>query len=174
MKGRIQSQTDFTAGSSRRFVPAITILLAMLLMTLPLPLAWGVMPQLALLLLIFWASVQPRLVPPWAALLLGLCSDLIFGLPIGIWTVIYPVVTIAVSLIDVRLQSSRGFITDWGLALLLVLVALVLHWQFLRFAGRNPAFSPLLAQAGITILAYPPAVALMARIQSRLIIFGIR
>ncbi len=169
---RIHSPPDRTARSARRFVPAITILLAAVLMLLPVPLAWGIMPQLALLLLIFWASVQPRLTPPWAMLLLGLCIDLLFGLPIGIWTVIFPAVTIAVGLLDVRLQASRSFAVDWGLAALLVAVAMFLQWEFLQFSGRSAAGWPLLAQAGTTILAYPAVAAIAAHIQSRLIDFG--
>lgn len=167
-----QLAADITASSWRRFVPAASVLLAALLMALPLPLAWASVPQLGLLLLVFWANVQPRLLPPWAALLLGAFTDLLFGLPLGIWTVIYPAMVVAVRLLDVRLAGSRSFLTDWALALLLVAVAMFLVAQFLRFVGQTPALLPLAGQGILTVLAYPAVAAVGARIQARLADFG--
>lgn len=162
---------DVTGDGLRRFVPAGTILLSLLLMTLPLPLAWGVMPQLALLFLIIWASIQPRLIPAWAAFLLGLLADFLFGLPMGVWAVLFPAVVIAVRLAEARVEG-HSLLVDWGFAAFLLVVMQLLAWQFLEFLGHSPAFWPMLAQAGMSILAYPLAASVAARIQRRLIDVG--
>lgn len=164
-------EDDVTGEGLRRFVPAGTIILSLLLMTLPLPLAWGVMPQLALLFLIIWASIQPRLIPAWAAFLLGLLADFLFGLPMGIWAVLFPAVVIVVRLVEAHVEG-HSLAVDWGFAALMLVVAQLVAWQLLDFLGRSPAFWPMLAQAGLSILAYPLAASIAARIQRRLIDVG--
>lgn len=161
--------SGLAASGTGRFLPAATILGSALLTALPVPLAWGVMPQLGLLFLFIWASIQPRLVPAWGALLLGLATDLLLGLPIGIWTLIYPLVAAAVRLAETRLEGRHSLAVDWGLAALLVVAAHLLAWQFLGFAGRAPALLPLLAQAAVTVLAYPLVALVAAHLQDRLI-----
>lgn len=162
---------DVTGEGFRRFVPAGTIILSLLLMTLPLPLAWGVMPHFALLFLLIWASIQPRLIPAWAAFLLGLLADFLFGLPMGVWAVLFPAAVIAVRLAETRVEG-HNLVVDWAFAALLLVAAQIIGWQVMGFLGRAPAFWPMLAQAGITILAYPLVASIAARIQRRLIDVG--
>jgi rod shape-determining protein MreD len=152
----------------RRMVPAGTVLISTLAMALPFPLAWGVMPNLALLFVIIWASLQPRLMPAWAAFGLGLFADLLFGNPIGVWALIFPVAMVAVRLGEERVEGhSLG--VDWAFVSLLLLAGHLLCWQLMEFTGREAALLPLLTQAGVTILAYPVAAVLAGRIQRRLI-----
>jgi rod shape-determining protein MreD len=148
-------------------VPAGTVFLALLLMALPLPLAWGVMPHVALLFVMLWASIQPRLMPAWGAFLLGLFADLLFGGPIGIWALLFAATVVAVRLVE---ASSEGhtLVFDWVLAGLLAVAAHLLAWQLLGFLGSSAPVTPFLAQAALTTLAYPPVAALAARIQLRL------
>lgn len=162
---------DGAGDGLRRFVPAATIILSLLLMTLPLPLAWGVMPQLALLFLIIWSSIQPRLIPAWAAFLLGLLADFLFGLPMGVWAVLFPAVAIVVRMAETRVEG-HSLAIDWAFAALLLVAAQILAWQILGFVGLAPAFWPMLAQALLSILAYPLAASIAARIQRRLIDAG--
>jgi rod shape-determining protein MreD len=151
----------------RRMVPAGTVFLSLLLMALPLPLAWAVMPNVALLFVLLWASIQPRLMPAWGAFLLGLFADLLFGGPIGIWALLYAATVVGVRLIEASTESHT-LVFDWVLAGLLATVAHLLAWQFLRFLGGSPPIAPFLAQAALTTLAYPPVASLAARIQLRL------
>jgi rod shape-determining protein MreD len=167
----LPGETPGAADRVRRFAPATTIVLAALVMALPLPLAWGVMPHLALLLVLIWASIQPRLLPAWAAFLLGLFADLLFGMPIGIWALIFPLMVVAVRLAEARVEGHNLWV-DWVFASLLILAAHLLAWQAMRFAGQAAALVPMLTQAGLTILAYPLAARLAARAQRRLIDFG--
>lgn len=152
----------------RRMVPGGTVFISTLLMTLPMPLAWGVMPNLALLFVIIWASLQPRLMPSWAAFGLGLFADMLFGMPLGVWAVLFPMSTIAVRLAEERVEG-HSLAIDWGFASLLLVAAHLLCWQLLEFTGSEAAAIPLLVQAGVSILAYPFAAALAGRIQRRLV-----
>jgi rod shape-determining protein MreD len=151
----------------RRLVPAGTVFIALLLMAIPLPLAWGVMPNIALLLVILWASIQPRLVPAWAAALLGLFADLMFGGPIGIWAFLFAAAVIAVRLVEAWAEG-HSLLFDWIFAGLVTVLAHLLAWQLLRFLGATPPLLPFLAQALLTVIAYPAVAALAARIQLRL------
>lgn len=162
---------DVAGDGVRRFVPAGTILLSTLLMMLPVPLAWAVMPHLALLFLIIWSSIQPRLIPAWAAFLMGLFADFLFGIPMGVWAVLFPAAVIAVRLAEARVEG-HNLAVDWAFAAFLLVVAQLLAWQLLGFVGRAPALWPMLAQAGVSILAYPMVTSIVARIQRRLIDVG--
>lgn len=165
------SQNDPRGDGLRLFVPAGTVFLATLVMLLPIPLAWAVMPHIALLFVIIWASVQPRLIPAWAAFLLGLFADLLFGGPMGVWAVIFPATAIVVRLVEARLEG-HSLAVDWAFAALLLILAQLVAWQLLGFVGRNPGFWPMLAQALLSILAYPMVASVAARLQRRLIDIG--
>jgi rod shape-determining protein MreD len=165
--------TDFPRGVGdrgevlRRLVPAGTVFLSLLLMALPLPLAWGVMPHVALLFVILWASIQPRLMPAWGAFLLGLFADLLFGGPIGIWALLFAATVVVVRLIEASTEG-HALVFDWVMAGVVATAAHLLAWQLLRFLGSSAPAGPFLAQAALTTLAYPPVAALAARIQLRL------
>ncbi len=152
----------------RRMVPGFIVFIAELLMTLPVPLAWGVMPNFALLFVILFASIQPRLMPIWAAFLLGLFADLLWGGPLGLWTFIFSAAVAAVRLAETRVEG-HSLAIDWGFAALLLLAAYLLCWRFLIFTGYDAPLVPLLAQAAITAVGYPLAALLAGRIQRRLI-----
>jgi rod shape-determining protein MreD len=155
----------------RRMIPALCVLLGLVLMALPLPLAWGVMPHIALLMVVIWASLQPRLMPAWAALLLGLVADLVTGLPFGVNGLIFVLAVIAVRLGEARVER-HSLLLDWLFVSLLILASQLLLFELLAFAGREAALAPLVVQALVTMLAYPPVAALAARIQRKLIDFG--
>ena len=151
----------------RRLVPAGIVFLSLLLMALPLPLAWGVMPNIALLFVLLWASIQPRLMPAWGAFLLGLFADLLFGGPIGIWALLFAVSVVAVRLVEASTEGHT-LAFDWVFAALLATVAHLLAWQLLGFLGFAAPLMPFLAQAALTALAYPAVAAMAARLQLRL------
>ncbi|TPE60514.1 rod shape-determining protein MreD [Sandaracinobacter neustonicus] len=156
---------------ARRLLPAGTVLLSLLVMALPLPLAWGVMPNLALLFVILWASIQPRLMPVWAGFLLGLFADLLFGGRIGIWALIFPLAVGVVRVAEERVEG-HSLAVDWAFAALLVMLAQLLAWQLNSFLGSSAPLLPFLVQGAVTLIAYPLAATLGARTQRRLTDLG--
>lgn len=155
----------------RRLTPALTVVTAALLMCLPLPLAWGAMPNLALLLVIIWASLQPRLMPAWVAFGTGLLLDLLAGLPVGLSALLFALAVVAVRLAEARVEG-HSLAVDWAFAALIVLAAHLLTWQLHALLGRSVPLAPLIGQAALTALAFPPVAAIAARIQRRLVAAG--
>jgi len=151
----------------QRAIPAFTVFLAMLVMALPVPLAWGVMPHLALLLVVIWASIQPRLMPAWLAFLLGLLFDIMVGLPIGHSALLFSAVVAAVRLAETWVEG-HNLVLDWLFAAFLILAGQLLSMQILRLVGHETPIAPMMVQAALTIIAFPLMVVLAARVQRRL------
>ncbi len=147
-------------------IPALSVLLAILLLMAPMPLAWGVIPQIPLLLCLVWASLAPRLLPAYAALLLGIIADLVTGVPLGINAFLLPAAVVAVRMAESRTEA-RHLATDWAFAASIVAVANLLGWQMLAFTGQPAPLGPIMAQAALTILAWPLVVRLAVRLRRR-------
>lgn len=158
-------------GYGQRVIPLLVTLVLTLAMTAPVFVAVPVMPNLGLLGVLVWASFQPGLMPAWVAFLLGVASDLLFGLPLGVEAILLPAVVVFVRLVERRFAAHR-YAADWLFAVLIVGGAAVVEWQLLAFAGVRGPLTPLLIQAGTTALAYPAIVALCAGIQRRLQALG--
>ncbi|MGL6043747.1 MAG: rod shape-determining protein MreD [Sandaracinobacteroides sp.] len=167
----ISREPDAAQELARRLVPAGTVLASLVVMAIPLPLAWAVMPNLALMFVAVWASIQPRLMPSWAGFLLGLLADTLFGAPIGVWALLFPLATLLVRLADARIEG-HSLLIDWAFIAVLAGLLHLLAWQLLGFLGMNPPLLPFVVQAGMTALAYPAVASIAARIQRRLTVFA--
>jgi rod shape-determining protein MreD len=154
-----------------RAIPAASVIGAMLMMAVPLPLGVGAMPNLALLMVIIWTILQPRLMPAWASFLCGLLFDLVSGQPLGHSALLFALTGVAVGAANRHVEAnSFGF--DWAFTTLLLMVEALLSWQICAFAGQPTALWPLLLQGVTTALAYPPAVAVAAAIQRRIVVWA--
>lgn len=152
----------------RRLLPAATVVAGSMAMTTPLPMAWSAMPNFAMLLVLIWASVQPRLMPVWAAFLLGLVHDIITASPLGLFGLIFALITIAVRVGEGRLRA-RSMAMDWLFVSALVAMAHALFWLLLPLAGLEVAPGPIMLQALTTALCFPPMLAIAALLHRRLI-----
>lgn len=155
-------------GFGERAIPGLVTLALTLAMTAPLFVAVPVVPNFGLLGVLVWASFQPGLMPAWLAFLLGVASDLAFGLPLGVEATLLPAVVVFVRLVELRVADHR-YALDWLFAGLIIAGAAIVEWQLLAFAGVHGPVTPLLVQAATTTLAYPAIVALFAGIQRRLL-----
>jgi rod shape-determining protein MreD len=147
--------------------PALGIFAASLVMALPVPLAWGVMPHLPLVLVMLWATVQPRLLPPSAAFLLGLAHDAVAGAPIGLFALVFLLMVVAVRVLEHRSRGA-GVALAWLPACGLVLAAFLLTWQIQQLLLRPVPLGPHAVQALLTCLAIPAMLRLVALQQRRL------
>lgn len=144
------------------------------------PLAWLLLPALAVLLLTFvfavplriggmrlpepvwavglafaWASLRPSLTAPFALLLVGLFLDLFWGAPLGLWALslllAYGAVTAARPLI-----SGGGFAATWGWYAGTTALAIGAAYLFTTLDARvRPHIWAVLSQALVTGLLYP-------------------
>lgn len=152
---------------AERAVPAVVTLVLIALTTAPVFVSVPVVPDVALLGVLVWASFQPGLMPAWLAFGLGAVADLLTGTPLGVDATLLPAVVVVVRLVDARFAEHR-YAFDWLFACAVIVVAAVVEWRLLAFAGVAGPLSPLLIRAATTILAYPAVVTLAARIQRRL------
>jgi rod shape-determining protein MreD len=162
--------SDKTSASDRvrHAAPAASVFLASLAMALPLPLAIGLLPNLPLLFVIIWASIQPRLMPVWGGFVLGLVYDLIVGVPFGHYGLLFALAVIGVRLVEARTESHALFV-DWLFASAILLILSLLSWQIFAFVGMEAPLLLILLQALATLLCYPLVAALVARIQRRIV-----
>ncbi len=144
-------------GHWRLGVPAATTLGLLFLMTAPLLMPAPVFPQLGVLAIFVWATFQPALMPAWAAFLIGLVADLLFGQPLGVNATLFAATAAFVRVFEVRYgQHAHGF--DWGIAAAVILGFELLTWQCMALAGKPVPLAPLGWQALTSIIAYPAVV----------------
>lgn len=147
-------------------VPALTCLATLFLITLPVVTPGPSVPHLAMLSVLIWSSFQPGLMPPYLALPLGILTDAVLGLPIGINATLMPGLTMAVGAVERRF-SGRPYMLDWLIGAALIFLYQYFVHKFGGFVSGRQPFEPFLAQAATTTLAYPVMVAIIARIQRR-------
>lgn len=114
-------------GRWRRTLPAIIGLLAALALAAPMLAPAPVVPLLTLLCVIVWSLYQPRLMPPWAAFVIGVATDLALVLPLGVNATLMPLLVFILREWS-PLLGKRRFFLDW-----LIVGPLIAAYQLLAF-----------------------------------------
>lgn len=126
MKQGLLSRLETSARALFPFL--ITMALAMVAtMPLRLPELSAIMPAFSLIAVYHFTVYLPRLMPYWAAFLVGVFQDLIFGLPPGVSAIVFLTVQ---AIINARYRNfaKAGFSIGWCLFLAVAAVAFVLGW----------------------------------------------
>lgn len=158
----------------RIFVVLTPVLFGVVLVTmvnLPVSVTGGLIPapQLVLAPIYFWALVRPDLMPPIAALGLGLLEDLLSGGAPGVWGGGF----LAAYAFSERQRDSlaglsgSGAILGFGAAMFVAAgvgyaLATLAYWQW-------PPVGPLLLQSAVTIAFYPLLAVIMNRMHRKFI-----
>jgi rod shape-determining protein MreD len=150
----------------RMLVPVLTCIAALFIMTLPIVTPSPSVPHLALLTVLIWSLFQPALMPPYIAFPLGILTDAVLGLPIGVNATLMPALAIAIGALDRRF-GHRPYLLDWLISGAVIVAYQYLSWHLLGVVAGDLPFAPLLGQAATTILTYPLGVAIIARLQRR-------
>lgn len=156
----------WSVGRWRLLMPTGSCLAALFIMTMPIVTPSPSLPHLAMLAVLVWSLFQPALMPPYVAFFIGIVTDAVLGLPIGINTTLLPLLVIVVGVLERRF-GHRPYALDWVVSAALVLAYQYLSWQLLRFVAGDLPAAPLMVQAATTVLTYPLAVSLITRIQRR-------
>jgi rod shape-determining protein MreD len=138
----------------RRYVPVLSTIAACLLALLPITVNSPVVPDFAFLVLISWRQLRPEMWGAANALPLGLFNDLVAGHPLGQSMALWTLAFLIFDLIETRLVY-RDYIMDWVFAALMIVGYTFGDWYIARLMGSSMAFSVLLPQLLIAILAYP-------------------
>jgi len=145
-------------------VPAITVLLASLLSTLPVVSATGWWPDWGLLMLIGWRLLRADAWPAWWAAPLGFFNDVVSGYPIGFSVAIWSAFMIVMDIVDRRTQW-RDYWIEWAVATLFIAAFETVEWLIASWMGAAVPFRQSVAPSiVVSILCFPVAAFLVARL----------
>jgi rod shape-determining protein MreD len=143
--------------------PAISVMLASLLVVLPIVSMSGWYPSFGFLALIAWRLLRGDAFPTWWAAPLGFFNDLVAGNPIGLSVAVWTAAMLALDIADRRTQW-RGYWLEWALAGLLLLGQEAAEWRVAQIMDASLPFLSIVPPLVISILAFPIAAWLVARI----------
>lgn len=126
-----------------------------------------VLPPLGFLIFVAWRQLRPGLLPMWAGLPLGLFDDLFSGSPFGTAALLWSVSTIVLDNVEARLPW-RNFLTEWLVAIGLIIAYIVLCLGVANVAGASAPLQVIVPQVVISVIVYPLVgrfVALMDRVR---------
>jgi rod shape-determining protein MreD len=145
-----------------RSLPWITIALASLLPGWILIASAPVLPPLGFLMFVSWRQLRPGLLPIWAGLPLGIVDDLFSGQPFGSAALLWSVSAIVLELVETRLPW-RNFLTEWLVAIGLIVAYIVLGLVLANIAGAGSPLHVIVPQIVISILSFPLVGLFVAR-----------
>jgi len=149
--------------SGAEYWPAISVMLASLLVVLPIVSMNGWFPNFGFLVLIAWRLLRGDAFPTWWAAPLGLFNDLVTGNPIGLGVAVWTAAMLVLDIADRRTQW-RGYWLEWIIAALLLLGQEAAEWRVAQIVGASVPFLSIMPPLLISILAFPVAAWLVARI----------
>ncbi|MFS0848671.1 rod shape-determining protein MreD [Novosphingobium panipatense] len=126
-----------------------------------------VLPPLGFLIFLAWRQVRPGLLPMWAGLPLGLFEDLFSGSPYGTAVLLWSLAAIVLNDVENRLPW-RNFLTEWLVAIGLIVGYIVLCLGISNLAGASVPVRATMPQIVISVMCYPLVgrfVALMDRVR---------
>ncbi|MGH6876615.1 MAG: hypothetical protein ACREHV_04465 [Rhizomicrobium sp.] len=152
-------------------VPFGLALFGTLIANFPISFTGGVLPAplFGLMPVFFWGLLRPDLMPPWAALLIGLAQDLLSGGPPGIWATAFVASYVFVD----RQRDSLSALASWGTVLGFAAAMLVAAGTAFGIVAiyywRLPPAGPLVGALAVSVLWYIPAFWLMNKAQHHLV-----
>lgn len=145
------------------YYPAVSVVAASLLSTMPVVSSTGWWPDFGFLVLIAWRLLRSEPFPAWWAAPLGLLNDLVTGSPIGLSVTIWSATMIVLDLID-RRTIFRDYWIEWALAALLLLVNESVEWRVAGAMGASIPYSWIVPPLLIAIFCFPIAAWFVGRI----------
>lgn len=137
-----------------RFVPAITVVVAIMLSALPIVIENGWFPDLGFLTLIAWRLRRDDVWPAWWAAPLGLLNDAVTGSPIGLSVTVWTFAMLVLDFAD-RRTIWRDYWIEWSLAALLIVMNLAAEWQVAAWMGAKLPFITAVPNMLISAASFP-------------------
>lgn len=151
-------------------VPFTLAFIFMMLSFVPAGVGTGgtIAPLFSLTVVYFFAIHRPEFFPPWAVFVAGMLQDIMSGGPLGLVTVVL-LAAYGVARSQRLFLIGRGFSTLWtGFIAICGLGAFISWFGASIHYGYPVSPGPLLLQAGITAIAYPPASFVLTRVNRQL------
>lgn len=137
-----------------RGLPWGSVMISSILPGLLLIASAPILPPLGFLAFVSWRQLRPGLMPVWAGLPLGLFDDLYSGQPAGSAVLLWSLAAIVLDEIEERLPW-RNFLTEWLVAMALILAYIVLSLFIANIAGASTPLHVIVPQIVISLLFYP-------------------
>ena len=146
-------------------VPAITVIVASLLSSLPIISTSGWYPDFGYLLFISWRLLRADPWPAWWAAPLGFVNDLFTGYPIGFSIALWSATMLALDLID-RRTMWRDYWIEWILAAVLLAIDEWLQWRVAAIAGARVKLTTILPPLAISVCVFPLSAFIVSRVDA--------
>ena len=164
VRAGLSGHSSFRRGAVRGadYVPAVSVVLASAISTLPIVSVSGWWPNFGFLMLVAWRLLRADAWPAWWAAPMGFANDLLTGAPIGLSVALWSAVMLAMELVDRRTQW-RDYWVEWAIATVLITVDRWADWQVAGLVGAPVPFLRIIPAIAIAILAFPLAAMVVSR-----------
>lgn len=146
-------------------IPVATVVMASMITALPIFTAGPLLPPFGLLMFLSWRLMRPGLLPVWSGVPFGLMDDLFSGQPFGSAGLLWSLAMLSIEVIDSR-AIWRDYLQDWLVAAILIAAVLLGGLWIAGLAHAAPEPMILFPQIILSILLYPLAVRICARLDS--------
>jgi rod shape-determining protein MreD len=146
-------------------IPIASVAIASMITALPIFTEEPLLPPLGLLMFLSWRLMRPGLLPVWSGVPFGLMDDVFSGQPFGSAGLLWSLAMLSIEIIDAR-AIWRDHIQDWLIAAVLIAAVLLGGLWIAGMAHAAPEPAVLIPQIILSILLYPLAVRICARLDS--------
>jgi len=146
-------------------IPIASVAIASMITALPIFTKEPLLPPLGLLMFLSWRLMRPGLQPVWSGVPFGLMDDVFSGQPFGTAGLLWSLAMLFIEIIDSR-AIWRDHLQDWVIAAILIAAVLMGGLWIAGMAHAAPDPAVLIPQIILSILLYPLAVRICARLDS--------
>ena len=146
-------------------IPIASVAIASMITALPIFTKEPLLPPLGLLMFLSWRLMRPGLLPVWSGVPFGLMDDMFSGQPFGSAGLLWSLAMLSIEIIDAR-AIWRDHVQDWLIAAVLIAGVLLGGLWIAGMAHAAPEPAVLIPQIILSILLYPLAVRICARLDS--------
>ena len=146
-------------------IPIASVAIASMITALPIFTKEPLLPPLGLLMFLSWRLMRPGLLPVWSGVPFGLMDDVFSGQPFGSAGLLWSLAILVIEIIDAR-AIWRDHLQDWFIAAILIAAVLLGGLWIAGMAHAAPDPTALIPQIILSILLYPLAVRICARLDS--------
>ena len=146
-------------------IPIASVAIASMITALPIFTKEPLLPPLGLLMFLSWRLMRPGLLPVWSGVPFGLMDDVFSGQPFGSAGLLWSLAMLFIEIIDSR-AIWRDHLQDWVIAAILIAAVLLGGLWIAGMAHAAPDPAVLIPQIILSILLYPLAVRICARLDN--------
>jgi rod shape-determining protein MreD len=117
----------------------------------------------------FWSLVRPDLMPPAAALLIGIVQDFVSGSPVGLWATAYVAIYAVLGGQRDSFAGLAGIGAILGFALAMLLVSAATYGIAVVYFWRVLPLMPHVLQIAVSVLCYVPLLPMLNGLQHKVV-----